>query len=142
MRFCWPEFGGTDKAYIVSFIDDWKHRINWAAYDQLGVGRIDEGVSEYGKRPPVNLISIDLIRRLARQMDSGKNISPEPYRSFLPVGWYLVDFDAAVEGSDDIEPVRQLVLAYDHDKPMFDEFIAVLQGEIIEDFADFSKDAR
>ena len=41
-----PKFGGTDKAYIVSFIDNWRHRINWAAYDQLAPGLADETTPE------------------------------------------------------------------------------------------------
>jgi superfamily II DNA or RNA helicase len=81
-----PKFGGTDKAYIVSFIDNWKQRINWAAYDQLASGLADETIPEYGKRPPIQLISIDLVRRLARQMDSGINVNPAPYKAFLPIG--------------------------------------------------------
>jgi len=39
-----PKFGGTEKAFIVSFIDNWKQRINWAAYDQLAPGLADESI--------------------------------------------------------------------------------------------------
>ena len=60
------EFGGTDKAYIVSFIDNWKHHINWATYDQIAAGLADESVPEYGSRPPIQLISIDLVRQVGR----------------------------------------------------------------------------
>ena len=31
-----PKFGGTDVAYVVSFVDNWQHLINWATYDELG----------------------------------------------------------------------------------------------------------
>ena len=94
-----PKFGGTDKAFIVSFIDNWKHRINWAAYDQLAPGLADETIPEYGKRPPIQMISIDLVRRLARQMDSGINVNPAPYKAFLPIGWYRVEFYCARGGN-------------------------------------------
>ena len=104
-----PKFGGTEKAFIVSFIDNWKQRINWAAYDQLAPSLADESIPEYGKRPPLQLISIDLVRRLARQMDSGINVNPAPYKAFLPIGWYRVEYYARAEGSDDVEPVGQLV---------------------------------
>ena len=67
-----PGVGGTEKAYIVSFVDDWKHLINWASYEKLADGFLaDETVPRYGKRPPLQLISIELVQRLARQMDSG-----------------------------------------------------------------------
>lgn len=122
------KFGGTDDAFIVSFIDNWKHHINWAAYDQLAPGLPpDPSIPEYGKRPPLQLISIDLVRRLARQMDSGVNINIDSYRTFLPVGWYRVEYDAQVEGSDDIEPVGQLVMVFEDDKPCFDRFIEALE---------------
>lgn len=121
------KFGGTDDAFIVSFIDNWKHHINWAAYDQLAPDGIDPSIPEYGKRPPLQLISIDLVRRLARQMDSGINVNPAPYRTFLPVGWYRVEYSAQVEGSDDIEPVGQLVMVFEDEKPCFERFIEALK---------------
>jgi len=52
-----PEFGGTEKAYIVSFVDDWKKLINWASYDKLEEGLADPTIAEYGKRPPLQLIT-------------------------------------------------------------------------------------
>jgi ATP-dependent helicase IRC3 len=121
------KFGGTDEAFIVSFIDNWKHHINWAAYDQLTPGLADDSTPEYGKRPPLQLISIDLVRRLARQMDSGINVNPAPYRTFLPVGWYRVEYSAQVEGSDDIELVGQLVMVFEDEKPHFERFIEALK---------------
>ena len=124
-----PKFGGTDKAFIVSFIDNWKHRINWAAYDQLAPGLADETIPEYGKRPPIQLISIDLVRRLARQMDSGINVNPAPYKAFLPIGWYRVEYYAQVEGTDDVEPVGQLVMVFEDEKPAFERFIKALKNE-------------
>ena len=129
-----PKFGGTDKAYIVSFIDNWKHRINWAAYDQLAPSLADETIPEYGKRPPIQLISIDLVRRLARQMDSGINVNPAPYKAFLPIGWYRVEYYAQVEGTDDVEPVGQLVMVFEEEKPAFEGFIKALNNENLSSF--------
>lgn len=136
-----PKFGGTEKAYIVSFIDDWKQRIHWAAYEPITGQAIDGSAQEYGKRPPIQLLSIDLIRRLARQMDSGINMNPAPFRSFLPLGWFRVEFDAQVQGKDDvedIEPVRQLILVYEQEKPQFDGFINAIKGENLHDFEESS----
>lgn len=129
-----PRFGGTDKAYIVSFIDNWKHRINWAAYDQLAPGLADETIPEYGKRPPLQLISIDLVRRLARQMDSGININPAPYKAFLPIGWYRVEYYAQIEGTDDVEPTGQLIMIFEDEKPVFERFIETLKKEDLRSF--------
>jgi ATP-dependent helicase IRC3 len=125
-----PAVHGTDKAFIVSFIDNWKHRINWAVYDQLAPGLPpDPTVPEYGKRPPIQLISIDLVRRLARQMDSGINVNPAPYKAFLPIGWYRVEYYAQVQGTDDVEPIGQLVMVFEDEKPAFERFIKALKSE-------------
>jgi hypothetical protein len=124
-----PKFGGTDNAFIVSFIDNWKHRIKWAEYDQLAPGLADETIPEYGKRPPIQLISIDLVRRLARQMDSGINVNPAPYKAFLPIGWYRVEYYAKVDGTDDVEPVGQLVMVFEDERSSFERFIRALESE-------------
>ena len=133
-----PAVGGTDKAFIVSFIDNWKHRINWAAYDQLAPGLADETIPEYGKRPPIQLISIDLVRRLARQIASGINVNPAPYKAFLPIGWYRVEYYAQVEGIDDVEPVGQLVMVFEDEKSCFERFIKALNNEELGSFEEDS----
>jgi ATP-dependent helicase IRC3 len=130
-----PRFGGTEKAYIVSFIDDWRHLINWAEYDQLAEALADERVTEYGERPPLHLISIDLVRQLVRQMDSKLNISPAPFLTFMPIGWYRVEFVALVEGSDESETVRQLVMVFDNERESYEAFIHHLTRAKIDEFA-------
>jgi len=124
-----PAVGGTDKAFIVSFIDNWKHRINWAAYDQIAPGLADETIPEYGKRPPIQLISINLVRRLARQMDSGINLNPAPYKAFLPIGWYRVEYCAQVQETDDVESVGELVMVFEDEQASFEHFIKALKTE-------------
>lgn len=121
-----PKFGGTAEAHIVSFIDDWKQRINWASYDQLSASEVEDEIRELRKRPPVHLISIELVRRLARQMDSGNNVNPSPYRQFLPIGWYLVEYITRVEGSDDEITVREQVMVFDHNKGKYASFLDAL----------------
>lgn len=133
-----PKFGGTDNAFIVSFIDNWRHRINWAQYDQIAAGLADETTPEYGKRPPLQLISIDLVRRLARQMDSGINVNPAPYKTFLPLGWYRVEYYAQVEGTDDTEPIGQLVMVFENEKTSFEKFIETLKQTDLKQFEEES----
>jgi superfamily II DNA or RNA helicase len=70
-----PKFGGTEEAFIVAFTDRWKQQINWAEYDALTDGETAETEIKKYERPPLQLISIDLVRRLTRQMDSGININ-------------------------------------------------------------------
>ena len=134
-----PRFGGTEDAYIVAFIDNWRQHIDWAAYDQIEEGAADDARLEYGPRPPLHLISIELVRRLARQMDSGLNIAPWPYTALLPVGWYQVEYDAAAIGTDEgdtgdsspdtVEHVRNLVMVYQDEQARFDRFLDRLESE-------------
>ncbi len=130
-----PKFGGTDTAYIVSFVDSWKQAINWAEYDQLSDGPADETVTEYSKRPPLQLISIELVRRLSRQMDSGRNRTESPFLTLIPVGWYRTTFDALAAGGDDVETVRDLVLVFEGDKGCYKQFIEHLERMDLADFA-------
>ena len=136
-----PKFKGTDDAYIVSFIDKWQQHINWAAYDQIKGGRTADEDPVYGPRPPLQLVSIELVRRLARQMDSGLNINSAPYTAWLPVGWYQVEYDAAVRddvvdtsdgGSDEavpdsVESVRRPIMVYEGERERFERFLDRLQ---------------
>jgi hypothetical protein len=63
-----PRMGGTEKAYIVAFIDIWKYKIKWAGCGQIIPGIADNEASEsHGLSPQV--ILADLVRRLAQQMD-------------------------------------------------------------------------
>ena len=137
-----PKFRGTVNAYIVSFIDNWQQHINWAAYNEIEEGPpADEEQPAYGPRPPLQLVSIELVRRLARQMDSGLSINSARYTAWLPVGWYQVEYDAAVRddvvdtsdgGSDEavpdsVESVRGLIMVYEGERERFERFLDVLQ---------------
>ena len=130
-----PRFGGTDVAYIVAFTDHWKQIINWAGYDQLSVGMADDAFSEYGKRPPLQLISIELVRQLARQLDSGLNVTPGPFLSLMPIGWYQVGFEAVVEGSNDTETVRQLAMVFENQEESYVRFIQQLTEADLQAFS-------
>ena len=131
-----PRFGGTDIAYIVAFMDNWKQVINWAGYDQLAEGMADESIPEYGKRPPLQLISIELVRQLARQLDSGLNITPGAFLSLMPIGWYRVEFEALAEGSDDTESVRQLVMVFENQRESYTRYIQYLMITDLQVFSD------
>lgn len=130
-----PRFGGTDVGYIVAFMDNWKQVIHWAGYDQLAEGMADETIPEYGKRPPLQLISIELVRKLSRQMDSGEIITLGAFLSLMPIGWYRVEFDALAEGSDDTETVRQLVMVFEDQQQSYVNFIQHLMAADLQAFS-------
>jgi hypothetical protein len=113
-----PMFGGTEDAHIVSFIDNWKQVIAFADYESLPVGQADDATPEYGKRPPLQLISIELVRRLARQMYKGGGVA-SPFLTLLPVGWYRIEYQAYSGEGDDAIWQRHLVIGPEEDPRCF-----------------------
>jgi len=130
-----PKFGGTKKAHLVFFTDGWRQLINWAEYEMPG-GERGKGESNAGGRPPLQYISIELVRKLAMQMDSGLNVNATPFLQLLPVGWYLVDYTAQLNGSDNLEPVKRLVMVFDHEKEGYESLIDGLNPKDLARFED------
>lgn len=124
-----PKFGGTEEAYIVAFTDRWKQQINWAEYDALATGEANKSEIRRYERPPLQLISIDLVRRLTRQMHSGVNVNPASFVSLMPLGWYIAEFQAVVENSEDIKSVSEPVMIFEHEAECYRQFIAYLQKQ-------------
>ena len=128
-------FGGTEKAYIVSFVDNWKHLITWAGY-ALADGETSDVPTVFVRRPPVHLISIALVRDLARKMDQGYLIDTKPFCSLLPVGWYRTDYVARVDGTDDLETIIQMVMIFEHEQAAYCTWIAACATADLQLFAD------
>lgn len=124
-----PAFGGTENAYIVSFIDNWKPLINWAKYDEFQEDEAEDDIVKRRKRQAVEQISIEMVRQLARQMHSGVNVNPGPYASMLPVGWYRVECQADVQGGDTTEAVRELILVFQAELDSYRTFIKALEDQ-------------
>ncbi|TSA79971.1 DEAD/DEAH box helicase [Deinococcus detaillensis] len=136
-----PQFGGTDEANVVAFIDQWKQHVNWARWDDLVEGGTEEGDSPDRQRLNVQYLSGDLVSRLARELNSGE-VNTVPFLSLLPVGWYAISFDAAVEDGeaqeqqDDIETVRQLIPVFDQDLAGYQALFQEVALDSIDSFAD------
>ena len=120
-----PKFGGTPEARIVCFIDDWKQMMNWAGFHEFQGGTSEEDDRRV-EHPPLQLISIELVSRLARQMDSGQLIAELPFRSLIPIGWYKVEYQAQKAGSDEVEERRDMVLVFDSQKKSYEDLIRSL----------------
>lgn len=117
-----PKFNGTAEAYIVSFEDDWRQQIQWAEFD-LADGGTNDAPSKHAERPPLQLISIELVKRLARQMTGGINVAPAPFQTMMPVGWYRAQFDTRVDASDDVEFQDLLVMIFEDERQGFENLI-------------------
>ncbi|MBD3372541.1 MAG: DEAD/DEAH box helicase [Candidatus Coatesbacteria bacterium] len=121
-----PQFGGTDEANLVFFIDDWKQLIDFAEWGELETGLAEEGYTELGKRPPLRLISIDLIRRLAEQMSNELGVAPEPFLEFLPLGWYVVKYEQATE-DDNTLPVQKMIMVFESEAGSYQRVLELLE---------------
>ncbi|WP_168210669.1 DEAD/DEAH box helicase family protein [Persicimonas caeni] len=128
-----PRFGGTDEAHIVSFIDDWRQLIHWADVEDI-FGGLETG-GDPAERTPIEQISVALVRRLARQMDTGININPVPYTELLPVGWYRVEYEVRAD-HDNIEQVRRMLLVYEDQKEIFDGLLEEWTRDLPQVFVD------
>lgn len=130
-----PAFGGTEKAYIVSFVDEWQQSIAWAEWDpwiEGGTG-VDEPERE---RLPVHWISIALIQRLAREIDRarGGGDAPTAFVQNLPVGWYHLAFDVVV--GDDVTPQTRVLLVFADEKAAFARWLEEQAGALPSAFED------
>lgn len=132
-----PKFGGTEKANLIFFIDNWEKLINWAEYEPLipGIAGPDP---EYGKRPPLRYISIELVRKLAAQMYRSINANPEKYKSLLPLGWYRVEYAAGHADSEEIELLQRLIMVFDNEADNYKKLIDYLLHPCPSDFEDES----
>jgi superfamily II DNA or RNA helicase len=131
-----PVFGGTEDAYLVFFVDDWKELINWAEWEQIAEGFMEEAVP-YSEHPPMQMISIDLVRELARQMDTGRGFADEPFLAYVAAGWYSINYQALVEDefSDDLEDIRKMILVYEDEIACWQNLIDGLKNTDLEKYS-------
>jgi superfamily II DNA or RNA helicase len=119
--------GGTEKAYVVSFIDNWEDKINWVNPEKLidieGIEFVDRDI-ETMKRI-ARLISIEKIEEFARMMDDSIDTTALEKLDFLrrvPVGIYRFSI---LEPSESGEPVSRNydVLLYNDTEEAYDSFV-------------------
>lgn len=119
--------GGTEKAYVVSFIDNWEDKINWVNPEKLidieGVEFVDRDI-ETMKRI-ARLISIEKIEEFARMMDDSIDTTTLERLDFLrrvPVGIYRFSI---LETSESGEPESRNydVLLYNDTEEAYDSFV-------------------
>ena len=117
--------GGTEKTYIVSFVDDWEDKIVWVNPERLF---IEEDVAFSDERPkskplPVRLISIEVIEEFARLMDVSLEDGAWSHLSFverIPIGIYTLSL--LPDAEDQVDSVSQ-VLVFDSTRQAFRELI-------------------
>ena len=136
-----PKFGGTPTANIVAFHDNWQQaRIIFANPEGIfGEGGVKEDPKVPTQRAPLQLVSIELVRQLARATDTGGTGASDAFSSLMPLGWYATTFDSHPDGKDDdIETVHDLVLVFDRDRDAYEKFIAHLKKQKLQAFSNES----
>lgn len=119
--------GGTECAYIVSFIDNWNDKIAWVNPEILiatGTGDIDE--SRHKKREYITrLVAIGKMEEFARMMDHTVDTSFLQNMQFIeriPVGIY--SFSVLIPSADNEDYSRNCeIIVYDSFKQAYEDFI-------------------
>ncbi|WP_204140158.1 DEAD/DEAH box helicase family protein [Halomicronema sp. CCY15110] len=118
--------GGTEKAYVVSFIDNWENKINWVNPEKLHQeeGEFIDSHPETMKRI-ARLISIEKIEEFARMMDDSIDTTTLEKLDFLkrvPVGIYRFSILEPAESGEPV-PRNYEVLIYTDTEEDYDSFV-------------------
>lgn len=126
--------GGTAKAYIVSFLDDWQEHIAWVNPEKLYIDTnvdFDDPNAER-KKYALRLVSIAKIEEFAKLAD--ENLDDEIGKHFtflerIPVGLYQFDF--LPDGED--ETRNCTVLVYDCMQEAYQELMSWMENADLSD---------
>lgn len=129
-----PKFGGTEIAHIVSFVDKWKQKINWAFWDPLSGEKETGGDIFHPKSVPWEFISIDLVRHLSQVMFKNQNIEIGPFLKNVPLGWYQTQFYALSEDNENYEETSRLVMVFEDDDKDYIQFMDYLEKIDLSDY--------
>lgn len=135
--------GGTDKAYIVNFIDNWQEQIAWVNPEKLF---IDENAefkdSVADKKYILRLISIAKLEEFAKLAND--TLDPQLAEEFsflerIPLGFY--QFSYVPENSED-EIKNCTVLVYDCMKSSYEDLMDWLRRRDEQEISDVDSTAR
>lgn len=118
--------GGTDKAYIVGFIDDWKDKVAWVNPEKLFI----EDNTDFDDKTPetekklMRLVSIQKIEEFASVMDKSINTDELESLEFIeriPVGLYSFSILELLDGEERERNCE--ILVYDNIKQAYEDLI-------------------
>ena len=115
--------GGTAKAYIVSFIDQWNENIAWCNPASLfnGENDFEENEVERTKRQ-ISMIAISKIEEFASMLDDSIDTSAlekVPFEQRFPIGMYAFTY---LDGMD----ISYQVMVYDSTKESYEQLMESL----------------
>lgn len=115
--------GGTAKAYIVSFVDQWNENIAWCNPASLFNGETDfeDNEVEHTKRQ-ISMIAISKIEEFASMLDDSIDTSAlekVPFEQRFPIGMYAFTY---LDGMD----ISYQVMVYDSTKESYEQLMESL----------------
>lgn len=119
--------GGTDKAYVVSFVDDWKNKISWVNPKILIESNYNNDINNPKERNKniVRLIALNKIEEFAKIIDNTVNtegLENLPFIERIPVGIY--SFSILLNSNEDEHNEKICdILVYDCFKNELENFI-------------------
>ena len=127
--------GGTKEAYVVSFIDDWKNKIEWVSPEALF---IDENLNfddketetEVLRRDNITrLISIEKIEEFARLANDtlDEELMNLSFVERIPIGIYRVNYLKQINIETEIERNNDIIV-YDFMKPKYEEIFNEIEN--------------
>lgn len=121
-----PQSGGTEKAYIVSFVDNWKNKIAWMNPWKLfrEDGEWIDSVSNHTK-DIATFVSIERIEEFIKVSDD--SIDPSEleridFAKIIPVGTFLFPLQAIFEDGEETKENYEIIV-YDNTLPTMQKFI-------------------
>lgn len=121
-----PRAGGTEKAYIVSFVDDWQDKIAWVNPSQLyrGGGDFEEQESSTPAKISryVSIKSIEEFVKVADSLIKTEELAKLEFGKSIPVGIYSFSLKKKLEEGEKNEENCE-ILVYDSTQQAYNKFI-------------------
>jgi superfamily II DNA or RNA helicase len=127
--------GGTENAYIVGFIDDWKNKVAWVNPEKLFIEENTDfnDITPDTEKKLMRLVSIQKIEEFASLMDQSINTDELESLEFIeriPVGLYSFSILESLDGEEREKNCE--ILVYDNIKQSYEDLINALPDLISE----------
>ena len=131
-----PEAGGTEYAYIVSFVDRWKERIMWVVPEFVYDGEPDPiidlpPIPQNEEDEEVFYISQEKILEFAKILNEAidtRAIEAIPFIERIPLGMYAFTYENKDDGAEEGSDISYQVMVYSSTKDAYEKFMAALPG--------------
>ncbi len=124
--------GGTEEAYIVSFVDQWNEHIAWVNPESLFMGNNDfaDTEAEYIQKS-IRTIAISKIEEFAKIMDDSIDtalLEKVPFIQRIPVGMYAFNYLERKDGEEESMDLSYQVMVYNSTQKEYKSMMENLQA--------------